>query len=52
MTMIDEQRTFSYDDNTVAVVIGSGAGGGTLANELAQQGIGSYQPFLDRQQRY
>lgn len=39
MTMIDEQKTYSYDDNSVAVVIGSGAGGGTLANELAQQGI-------------
>ena len=25
MTMIDEQKTYSYDDNSVAVVIGSGA---------------------------
>ena len=30
---------FSLDDDSVAVVIGSGAGGGTLANSLAQQGI-------------
>ena len=32
-------RKYSLDDNSVAVVIGSGAGGGTLANALAQQGI-------------
>ena len=30
---------FKLDDNSVAVVIGSGAGGGTMANQLAQQGI-------------
>ena len=30
---------FSLEDDSVAVVIGSGAGGGTLANQLAQQGI-------------
>lgn len=30
---------FALDDSSVAVVIGSGAGGGTLANELAQQGL-------------
>ena len=32
-------KTFSLDDSSVVVVIGSGAGGGTLANELAQRGI-------------
>ncbi|PWG64875.1 GMC family oxidoreductase [Spiribacter halobius] len=31
--------TFAKDDDGVVVVIGSGAGGGTLANELCQQGI-------------
>jgi choline dehydrogenase-like flavoprotein len=30
---------YRYDDNSVVVVIGSGAGGGTLANELCQKGI-------------
>lgn len=30
---------FDLDDDGVVVVIGSGAGGGTLANELAQKGI-------------
>ena len=30
---------YEHTDNSVVVVIGSGAGGGTLANELAQQGI-------------
>jgi choline dehydrogenase-like flavoprotein len=39
MAMTDNQKTFSHDDDQVVVVIGSGAGGGTLANELAQQGI-------------
>jgi choline dehydrogenase-like flavoprotein len=29
---------FRYDDEDVVVIIGSGAGGGTLANELAQKG--------------
>ena len=32
-------KTFERSDEGVVVVIGSGAGGGTLANELAQKGI-------------
>ncbi|MFY0675813.1 MAG: GMC family oxidoreductase [Neptuniibacter sp.] len=32
---------FDLNDNSVMVIIGSGAGGGTLANELAQKGIKS-----------
>jgi choline dehydrogenase-like flavoprotein len=31
--------TFSQTDDSVVVIIGSGAGGGTLGNELAQKGI-------------
>jgi choline dehydrogenase-like flavoprotein len=31
--------TFDSNDDTVAVIIGSGAGGGTLANELCQKGV-------------
>jgi choline dehydrogenase-like flavoprotein len=31
--------TFGLNDDSVVVIIGSGAGGGTLANELAQKGI-------------
>ena len=31
--------TYDHDDDSVVVIIGSGAGGGTLANELAQKGI-------------
>ena len=34
-----ESQRFSHDDEDVVVVIGSGAGGGTLANELCQQGV-------------
>lgn len=30
---------FDYDDADVVVVIGSGAGGGTVANELCQRGV-------------
>lgn len=30
---------FSHDDDSVVVIVGSGAGGGTLANELAQRGV-------------
>src|SRR2546427_791253 len=30
---------FDLNDDSVVVVIGSGAGGGTLSNELAQKGI-------------
>ncbi len=32
-------RIYDLDDDGVFVVIGSGAGGGTLANELAQHGV-------------
>lgn len=30
---------FDKNDDSVVVIIGTGAGGGTLANELAQKGI-------------
>ena len=30
---------FALNDDHVVVIIGSGAGGGTLGNELAQKGI-------------
>jgi choline dehydrogenase-like flavoprotein len=32
-------RKFKLDDDTLVLIIGSGAGGGTLGNELAQKGI-------------
>lgn len=32
---------FDLNDDSLVVIVGSGAGGGTLANELAQQGIRS-----------
>ena len=32
-------RRFDLDDGSLVVIIGSGAGGGTLGNELAQKGI-------------
>jgi choline dehydrogenase-like flavoprotein len=31
--------TFGLDDDSVVVIVGSGAGGGTLANELSQKGV-------------
>jgi choline dehydrogenase-like flavoprotein len=39
MENYENQKTFGLNDDNVVVVIGSGAGGGTLANELAQKGI-------------
>ena len=32
-------RRYELDDDSVVVVIGSGAGGGTVSNELAQRGV-------------
>jgi choline dehydrogenase-like flavoprotein len=32
-------KTYELNDQSVVVVVGSGAGGGTLSNELAQKGI-------------
>jgi choline dehydrogenase-like flavoprotein len=32
-------KTYGLNDDSVVVIIGSGAGGGTLGNELAQKGI-------------
>ena len=32
-------RRFDLDDGSVVLIIGSGAGGGTLGNELAQKKI-------------
>lgn len=29
--------TFDQNDDSVVVIVGSGAGGGTMANELAQR---------------
>jgi choline dehydrogenase-like flavoprotein len=31
--------TFDLNDDTVVLIVGTGAGGGTLANELAQKGV-------------
>jgi choline dehydrogenase-like flavoprotein len=33
------QHDFNLDDESVVVIVGSGAGGGTLANELTQKGM-------------
>ncbi len=33
------QAQFDLNDDGVVVIVGSGAGGGTLGNELAQKGI-------------
>lgn len=32
-------RKFDLDDGNVVLIVGSGAGGGTLGNELVQKGI-------------
>ncbi len=32
-------KKYEFDDQSVVVVVGSGAGGGTVSNELAQKGI-------------
>jgi choline dehydrogenase-like flavoprotein len=37
--MASSGNRFPYDDGEVVVIVGSGAGGGTLANELCQVGI-------------
>lgn len=34
-----KQAKFALNDDSVVVIVGSGAGGGTLANELAQRGV-------------
>lgn len=39
MSVFVNHKQFSQTDDNVVVIIGSGAGGGTLANELAQKGI-------------
>lgn len=39
MARYDNKKTFAHNDDSVVVIVGSGAGGGTLANELAQKGI-------------
>lgn len=39
MSVFVNHKQFSQTDDSLVVIIGSGAGGGTLANELAQKGI-------------
>lgn len=39
MARYDNKVTFARDDDHVVVIVGSGPGGGTLANELAEKGI-------------
>jgi choline dehydrogenase-like flavoprotein len=39
MSFQDESARFDYDDDSVVVIVGSGAGGGTLAHELVEKGI-------------
>ena len=39
MNIQDESARFDYDDDSVVVIVGSGAGGGTLAHELVEKGI-------------
>ncbi len=39
MARYDNTKTFAHTDDSVVVIVGSGAGGGTLTNELAQKGI-------------
>jgi choline dehydrogenase-like flavoprotein len=34
-------KTYDLNDDSVVVIVGSGAGGGTLGNELAQKGVGT-----------
>src|SRR5512134_3305339 len=34
-----QMPSFDFNDDSVVVVVGSGAGGGTLANELCQKGV-------------
>ncbi len=39
MESYENKTSFAHDDDSVVVIIGSGAGGGTLADELTQKGI-------------
>ena len=42
---------YDLNDDSVVVIIGSGAGGGTLANELAQKNIKGIPTAVDRLRR-
>ena len=44
-------KKFDLNDDSVVVVVGSGAGGGTLSNELAQKGIDVVCSGLDQDSR-